>query len=300
MQKHLVSVRLMVYNNSPYIREAIESVLNQKTNFKVEIVIGDDFSTDGTLEIIESYKKTDNIYLNVLKRDRGGVYWQERRRMGRLYNFMDIINHCESKYIALLDGDDYWTDPFKLQKQVDFLESNPDVSVCFHKVLTLKNNKMTSQKIPVEYVESTFSYLELLKTNNFIVSASVLFKKPNSFVFPKWFTNIPFGDLALYKLVSQFGKFYCINEEMAVYRIHDQGIYSGITKLKARKNYLKFYELIYPHLNREEKAVSKSKMQALSMEIGRLRFPKVLVYNKIYAYFTLITAIFKRNFNIIY
>ena len=131
---YLVSVRLMVYNHESFIDQAIEGILKQKTNFLVEVVIGDDFSTDKSLEIIRKYQNTATVHFKILERKVGDDYWKNRQKLGRLHNFYNIIENCTAKYIALLDGDDYWTDPFKLQKQVDFLKANPDYVGCFHKI----------------------------------------------------------------------------------------------------------------------------------------------------------------------
>jgi len=111
----------MVYNQEEFIDEAMKGIMMQKTDFKVEVVVGDDFSTDKTLELIRKYENTENIHIKILDRKKGDAYWTKRQAKGRLYNFINIIENCSGKYIALLDGDDYWTDPAKLQKQFDLL-----------------------------------------------------------------------------------------------------------------------------------------------------------------------------------
>ena len=144
----------MTYNHADYIREAMEGILMQKTNFFVEVVVGDDFSTDDTLKIIKEYKNTENIHIKILERKVGDAYWKKRQELGRLYNFTNILDNCTGNYIALLDGDDYWTDPLKLQKQVDFLDANEEYSLCF-----------TSRNI---YKEATKEYtFEILKNQTF-------------------------------------------------------------------------------------------------------------------------------------
>ena len=140
----LVSVRLMAYNHGTFLRQAIESVLMQRTNFPFELVIGDDFSSDNTSEVLNNYKTDERI--NILKREKGDSYWHKRQKFGRMFNFVDIVNNCKGKYIALLDGDDYWTDPLKLQKQVDILEANSDYSLCFHDVIILWDDKSKQPK----------------------------------------------------------------------------------------------------------------------------------------------------------
>ena len=130
----LLSVRLMTYNHSAKITECLESIEKQQTSFPFEVVIGDDFSTDHNLELIRKFissSKNEKITYVLLDRKRGDDYDVVRQEKGRLYNFVNIIDNCQGKYIALLDGDDYWIDPLKLQKQVDVLEQNEQVSLVY-------------------------------------------------------------------------------------------------------------------------------------------------------------------------
>ncbi|MCR9183625.1 MAG: glycosyltransferase [Flavobacteriaceae bacterium] len=278
----LLSVRFMIFNNEDFIREAIEGILIQKTDFHIEVVVGDDFSTDNTLEIVKSYSNTENITFKILERKPFDSYWKNRKGKGRIYNFIDILNNCEGKYIALLDGDDYWTDPLKLQKQVDFLEGNPEVAISFHRANLLKNQEFSLHPIPEPFEQQRFHYIELLRHYNFISTASVVFRKPEAFNIPKWFYELPFGDLGLYKVITGKNKIQCINEVMSVYRLHSQGIYSGITKLNANKNYLRFYKIILPILNNEEQKVVKYKMNLLIKSISTQKFTGNLLMKKAY------------------
>lgn len=279
----MVSVRFMVYNNEPYIRQAIESILTQETTFKVEIVVGDDFSSDETLNIIKGYESTENVKIRILQRDVNGEYWEKRKKLGHRYNFTNIISHCNGKYLALLDGDDYWTDPYKLQKQYDFMESNPDTAICFHRAHTLKNNELNLHPVPKEVLNSKFDYIELLHHYNFITTASVMIRKPENFLLPEWFKVIPFGDLGLYKIVSQNKfKIACLNEVMSVYRVHASGIYSGISEYQAKRNYLTFYRVLYPHLLPAEQRVVENKKKALLTTMSKLKFPNSKILQKFF------------------
>ena len=113
----VVSVIIMSYNHEKYVSQSIEGVLMQRTEFPFELVIGDDFSTDSTRKIIIGYaEKTPEIIRYIFSESNQGVH----------KNFTNSLSSCKGKYIALCEGDDYWTDPMKLQKQVEFLESNPD------------------------------------------------------------------------------------------------------------------------------------------------------------------------------
>ncbi|MBR9847724.1 MAG: glycosyltransferase [Algicola sp.] len=272
--KPLVSVRLMVYNNEPYIREAVESILMQKTDFMVEIVVGDDFSTDNTLEIIKSYQNTKNIYFKILKREIGGTYWADRKKLGRLYNFKNIIDNCEGKYIALLDGDDYWTDPLKLQKQVDFLKNNREYNGCFHNSYSLNNDDKKSltkwrSYNRVEYVaEDTITTLSLFHTSSY------LFR--NDIEIPQWFYKIFSGDMALLAIISSYGKLYYFNEVMSVYRIHCKNITSNMDKIQYHKNRIilmkqinEFFDKKYSKKTKE--VVSFHKRELSVIKISRLK-----------------------------
>lgn len=117
MNNPLLSVCLITYNHANYIRDAIEGVLMQKVKFPWELIIADDYSTDGTREIVQEYKKSHNDFIKIILQE---------KNVGGAQNWIDLITTPKSKYIAYFEGDDYWTDPYKLQKQVDYLENNPD------------------------------------------------------------------------------------------------------------------------------------------------------------------------------
>src|SRR6516164_8232942 len=117
-----VSVFMITYNHGKYISEAIESIVSQKTNFEFELVIGEDCGPDDTRAICEQYAAKYPDIINLLPSD---------KNYGPMGNTIRVMYACTGKYVALCEGDDYWTDPYKLQKQVDFLEANPDFSICF-------------------------------------------------------------------------------------------------------------------------------------------------------------------------
>lgn len=130
-----VSVAVLCYNHAPFIKKALDSILIQKLDFPFEIVIGDDASTDESQEILQEYKKLypEKIRL-ILKKKNEGVF----------KNIMGVIKACSGQYIALLETDDFWTNPQKLSKQISFLDENPDYTGCFHNTaiewLTEANN----------------------------------------------------------------------------------------------------------------------------------------------------------------
>jgi len=273
-----VSICFVTYNQASYIKVSLDSILMQKTNFDFEIIIHDDASTDGTSDIIWDYQKR---YPNIIKPQiQIENQWSKGVR-GIFARF--TFPRCKGKYIALCEGDDYWTDPLKLQKQVDFLENNNDVNICFHRANLLKNGDFSLHEIPQGFEGKSFSYIELLKQYNFITTASVLFRKPEKFDIPDWYFKLPFGDLGLYKLISSHNKkLYCLNEVMSVYRIHNDGMWSGLNELDAQKKYLSFYNNIYIALNAEEKKVVKQKRKDVQLKISKLKFPGNQFFEKIY------------------
>ena len=121
-----VSISCITYNHEKYIKDAITGFLMQKTDFPIEIVISDDCSTDSTLSIVQDYCRSHPDQIRLMANE---------RNIGVVPKFSQAIGACKGKYIALCEGDDYWIDPLKLQKQVDFLEAHPECSICCHKVL---------------------------------------------------------------------------------------------------------------------------------------------------------------------
>jgi len=239
--EYMVSVRLMTYNHEKFIKEAMDGIMMQQTNFLVEVVVGDDFSPDKTLEIIKTYSDVDNIHIRVLDRPMGGRYYTERQKKGRLYNFQNIIANCSGKYVALLDGDDYWTDPQKLQKQVDFLESNQEYSICGHNHSIYRQDLGeldTSRSIKTN---KTIELKDILNANCF-VTATTLFRK-SLIHYPDWFLKAPVGDWTSWIILLENKKGMILKDNMAVYRIHEGGVYGReFDKGSLLKKDLKVYD----------------------------------------------------------
>ncbi|MFT6127580.1 MAG: glycosyltransferase involved in cell wall biosynthesis [Flavobacteriaceae bacterium] len=282
--KPLVSVCMITYNHQDYIKQAIESVLMQIIDFDIELIICNDYSTDNTNQhvnhIIDNNPKGHLI-----------SYFEQKENIGMMSNFTFALKQCKAKYIAICEGDDYWTDPLKLQKQVDFLESKPDIIVCFTQAEVLTDQGLIPHQISPEFIENEFAYSQLLQYNNFITTASVVFRRPNNFNIPQWFLKVPYGDMGLYKLLSNSDSFYGLKATTSVYRVHDKGVYSGMNLINSRKIYYSFYKRIYTHLNKVEKVISKRKMRLLRKEIATLRFPKHVIFQKLYFIYLSVKAL---------
>ncbi len=219
--KPLVSVCVQTYRHAAFIEQCLNSILEQKTSFPFEIILGEDESDDGTREICVRMAESHPDKIRLFLRSRKDVIYIDGKATGR-YNFKANVAAASGKYIAMCEGDDYWTDELKLQKQVDFLEQNPDYSICFHKVQILKSGRLCDDYITK--VPGSESGITDLAKGNYIHTPSVMFKSGLSF--PVWFDEVLAGDYALHMLNALRGKIYCINEVMAVYRIHQGGMWS--------------------------------------------------------------------------
>lgn len=219
----VVSIMVITYNHKAFIKECLDGILMQDTNFQFEILLGDDDSTDGTREICIEYADKYPNKIRLFLHHRKNNIKINGNPTGRL-NFLHNLYNARGKYIALCEGDDYWTDPLKLQKQVDFLEKNPGYNICFHRVQIFNQdgNKLGEDSITEEVPETT--NIENLARGNYIHTPSILLR--NNFTIPKWFSKCPIGDWTLYMIAIKDKKIKKLDETMAVYRVHDQGIWA--------------------------------------------------------------------------
>ncbi len=205
----LVTVRTSTYQHGPYIKECIEGVLMQKTTFPFEFIIGEDFSTDGTREIVFEYAKKYPDIIRVITADYNVGVKANGRRSFRAWR---------GKYFATCEGDDYWTDPNKLQAQVDILEANPEYSLCFHNATVIyEGSKRPSHPFGV-YDKDIYTIEDVIE-KWFVSTQSALMKTSVVEHFP-WRSRVFNGDYSLLLLAALKGPFYCINKEMSIYRKH--------------------------------------------------------------------------------
>lgn len=210
-----VSVCMITYNHAAFVEKAILSVFSQVTKFPIELVISDDASSDNTAAIIESLSPPSHV---VIKRCLREI------NVGMLQNFASAIESCSSPYIALLEGDDYWIDPEKLQKQVDFLDLNPDFAICYHPAKIDSGTGELKDDLALR-VRDTSDIYELAK-GNFMHTCSVVFRSKLFGSFPPQFYTSTVGDYFLHMLNAQYGKIKCLPSPMGVYRVHPGGVWS--------------------------------------------------------------------------
>jgi glycosyltransferase involved in cell wall biosynthesis len=248
-----VSVSLITFNHEKFIAQAIESLLLQEVDFSYEIIIGEDFSSDRTREIVIDYQKQypDKIRL-ILPEQNLGCYGQKI--------FVQTLQACRGEYIALLDGDDYWTSPHKLQQQVDYLDNHPECAICFHDVTTIFEDKAELSHTYNNFEPQKFSGLENILKSNFIPTCSTLYRRGLFDQFPQWYNETVCGDWVLHILNARHGKIGYINKSLAVYRVHSNGIFSSMRKMQQLKEAIKCYKLLNEYLNFEYNYIIQSEI----------------------------------------
>jgi glycosyltransferase involved in cell wall biosynthesis len=240
-----VSVSIITYNHENYIAQAIESALAQEVEFDYEILIGEDQSSDRTRGIVCDYaaRHPDRIRLFLHE------YLKDHVRLNGNRNFANNILNARGEYIALLEGDDYWTDPLKLQKQVEFLDRHTECCACFHNVRVLHEGAPEHDRIfhPTP-LEKKFFGLSDIVSSHFIPTCSTMFRNGLYPSFPDWFYQVPMGDWPLHVLNAEHGFYGYIDEVMAVYRVHSAGMWSGSNRAKRLKGTIEAANLIKAHL----------------------------------------------------
>lgn len=213
----LVSVACITYNHEKYIEDAIEGFLIQETNFPFEILIHDDASTDNTASIVREYAEK---YPNIIK----PIFQKENQySKGFKINLKFNFPRAKGKYISLCEGDDYWTDPLKLQMQVTFLEKNPDYVITYSAVEAFDENGIIET-----YAGGALKDLskEELKRATPINTLTTCFRNIIKELPPE-FSIAKIGDLTIWSLLGAYGKGKFIGEiKPSAYRVHDGGIFS--------------------------------------------------------------------------
>lgn len=244
----VVSISCITYNHAPYIRQCLDGFMMQQTNFAFEVLIHDDASTDGTTEIIKEYEAK---YPDVIK----PIYeeenqWVKGRKGSALFNFP----RAKGKYIALCEGDDYWTDPLKLQTQVDFLEQNLDYTMCFHSAEIISNVEYSKLISCANIANREYSPNELFE--EWIVPTASIVLKSECIQFPfvkeRDFLN---GDIKLILAAAYNGRVRGMTNAMSVYRMHSGGVsYNPHMKRSQCISYPRHYKAIkanFPNIDRK-------------------------------------------------
>lgn len=216
----LVSIVCETFNHEKYVRDCIEGFLRQKVKFAYEILIHDDASSDNTQAIIHEY---ESRYPDIIK----PIYQKDNQYSKGVKIWRNIqFPRAKGKYIAICEGDDYWTDPLKLQKQIDFLESHPDYTLCFHNAMVHHENGCEPDHLFAQLETRAYHWRE--NVDGWVVpTASILFRKEifESEYYKQYSTSrkLMVGDNPLVRTCGMLGKLYCFSEPMSVYRLQPTG-----------------------------------------------------------------------------
>lgn len=238
-----VSVFMITYNHGEFIESAVQSIVSQQSNFKFDLVVGDDFSTDNTREVLIRYARQ---YPDIIK------LILQPRNVGAMANQRSVLNHCKGEYFAMCEGDDSWIDPLKLQKQVDFLEKHPDFAICFTNTrIDYFNNEAPSYLLNEGIQKDVFTLDDLIGEEEiwFMATASLMFRASSVFPLPEWFHESKSGDIPLAILSARHGKIKYLPDVTAMYRKHAGGV--SLTDHKNDARFLLNRIFMYSNLDRE-------------------------------------------------
>jgi glycosyltransferase involved in cell wall biosynthesis len=231
----LVSVAITTYNSEKWLPRALHSVLEQRTDFPMEIVISDDCSTDSTVSVALHYRDRYPNLVRVLERS---------KNVGIMRNYYETFEQCLGRYIAWLDADDYWTDPEKLAVQVRTLESDVSISACCHFVRWVtKDGDVKRERYP-SILPGSYGLEETLR-HNFLPSPSVMFRNGIYRNLPPWYFDLaPTTDWPIWVLAARSGKIVLLDRVMADYSLTPNSSFASKGDLFWYKENVRFYEHI--------------------------------------------------------
>ena len=235
-----VSVAILTYNHEKYIAQALDSILMQQVDFNYEIVIGEDCSTDKTRDILIDYQKRhpDKMHLILNEQNIGGML-----------NEKQVHRACQGEYIAWHEGDDYWTSPHKLKKQVDFLDNHPECSGCFHAVKVFYEDDSREEYISPEPDNARELFIEDLLQYTIVYTCAFMHRNTIFDALPDWYYTSSIGDLEFYLVIAQQGSIGYIDEMMAAYRVHASGMWSGRSNIKKLQSKLDTFTRVNAYLD---------------------------------------------------
>lgn len=241
----LLSVNMITYNHEKYIAQALDSVLMQKVDFKYEIVVGEDCSTDRTRAILLEYQEKYPHIFNLILHE---------KNVGAAKNVQAVDQACRGEYIAALEGDDYWTDPYKLQTQVDEMRKYPDCHMSFHPALEIWEDKSRESEIAHRPAKGNrvFTPHEIIRGGGGLCpTASLVFKRDVLENLPQWFYEAPAGDYFTQIFGSLHGGALYIDRPMSAYRRNVPGSWSAAnTDMDRHEQFLKSTLVSYDNLER--------------------------------------------------
>lgn len=223
MEKPVVSIICNAYNHAKYIRDTLEGFVTQKTDFPFEILVHDDASTDDTAAIIREYEEK---YPQLIK----PIYQTENQYSQKISVMRTFqLPRVQGKYVALCEGDDYWTNPLKLQKQYDFMESHPEhtMCVCSTDWYNMRSGQIEKRGCVEQDTDISLEEIILEKRGRIFQLASYFLKTEIIANYPNWRTKFPIGDYPLAVQAALSGKVHMLAEHMCVYRYYSEGSWTA-------------------------------------------------------------------------
>lgn len=265
----IVSICSTTYNVGCYIGEALDSWLSQETTFETEIIISDDGSTDNTEEVVRGYQE----------RYPGKILFVNTGHIGKMPNFIRSMQLCKGKYVALCDGDDYWIDPYKLQKQYDFMESNPDFSACFTNsyVISEETGEKKVAKTQIWDEATTEGLLAHRDDDNIQMSpghtSTYFYRNGLVNTYPEWMYGDVMTDFPTYMQLSKYGKAKFINDITSVYRHRVDGVSSkNYNREKAILRRIYVYKNVNKDFNYQFKSIINPIISDYYFNLGKYFF----------------------------
>ena len=210
----LLTICVRTHNQERFIREALDSVLRQHTTFPFEIIISDDASSDGTVAILKEYQKQYHDKIRLLLQE---------SNVGGPDNLKCVIEASQAKYVTCLDGDDFYTDDYKLQKQVDILEAHPEYAACFHNTWYADENGQLKGLFNRSDFHAIHDAREFIHERWFVPIHSAVLRR-EYIEFPEWYNSVMNDDYVVHLSVAKHGPYYFMPDVMVAYRRHSQNI----------------------------------------------------------------------------
>lgn len=268
MEKVLVSIRCFVYNHELYLRQCLDGFVMQKTNFAFEAIVHDDASTDGSAAIIKEYAEK---YPDIIK----PIYETENqysKKDGSLARIMDNAIHPDAKYIAMCEGDDYWTDPYKLQKQFDFLENNKEYSFSVHRYKIQKENELylfPNKSLDISGEETLYIDLDYFFKEDWVTQYLTLMYR-REMLDTNYRKNFKYyRDFHIFYNLLSHASGVCLNFVGGVYRQTATGIYAG---QDIKQRWLSEYKILleFYKVEKEKRVIPQLYSYYLALWLNRL------------------------------
>ena len=241
-----VGVSVVTYNHAPFIAQTLEGILNQRTRYSMVVHVGDDGSNDSTREIVASYAER---YPELV------VPHFHQSKLGIRDNFMSTIESCRARYVAICDGDDLWTDPLKLERQVSALDARPQFSTSFHSAQVVDRAGVPQLIVPQRFQVhgDTYGLADLVRNESFFATSSIVFRRPEGPIFPDWFDGLQnIVDLPMNMVNAGRGPMLFIDEMMCMYRSNSSAhAFSARDPIAIWVEAIGLFELLSVHLDDE-------------------------------------------------